>query len=443
MTRTVLAPRLGEGVDELTLGRWLVEEGQAVEENQNLMELESDKVVTELPSPVAGVLVRRLVSEGATVAVGDPLALLEERASATEAIIENPTGTSILPPIGTEGALPPESTFATDIPGLNKNQRATVQNDTMYREFASSPGGSRRPLASPLARKVAAQKGVDLARVRPSSLGGRITKQDVLDAADRLDAVDRLDATDRFDAVDRFDAAADREPGDERRPHSTTRRRIAERMMESLGSTAQVLTVMEADLGTVLADREGRRREFEQRGVRLTLTAYFASVVARALREHPIMNASWTDQGMVYHGAIHLGIAVSLGPEGLLVPVIRNADRLSLFETARAIQDLAQRSRERKIGVEELRGGTFTITNHGTSGSLFATPILVKDQGGILGIGALQKRPVVLQVQGQDVIAIRPMAYLSLVFDHRILDGAEADGFLMTVKRGLETWTSA
>jgi 2-oxoglutarate dehydrogenase E2 component (dihydrolipoamide succinyltransferase) len=212
--------------------------------------------------------------------------------------------------------------------------------------------------------------------------------------------------------------------------------------MESLGSTAQVLTVMEADLGAVLADREVHRGEFEQRGIHLTLTAYFASVVARALRDHPIMNASWTDQGMVYHGAIHLGIAVSLGPEGLLVPVIRNADRLSLFETAAAIQDLAQRARERKVGVEELRGGTFTITNHGTSGSLFATPILVKGQGGILGIGALQKRPVVLQVQGQDVIAIRPMAYLSLVFDHRILDGAEADAFLMSVKRALETWTS-
>jgi len=412
MNRTLRAPRLGEGVDELTLGRWLVKEGQAVRENQNLVELESDKVVTELPSPVAGVLVQRLVPEGATVAVGDPLAILEEGSTLT------PTTSAGDPP----PELPP--TTPADTPSVTPALTPT-------KGTPPGPGNPEkvqpRPLASPLARKVAAQRGVDLNLLRGSALNGRITKQDVLDAAEERDRDLGGETT---------------LGGDETRPHSTTRRRIAERMMESLGSTAQVLTVMEADLGEVLADREVHRGEFEQRGVHLTLTAYFASVVARALRDHPIMNASWTDQGMVYHGAIHLGIAVSLGPEGLLVPVIRNADRLSLFETATAIQDLAQRARERKVGVEELRGGTFTITNHGTSGSLFATPILVKGQGGILGIGALQKRPVVLQVQGQDVIAIRPMAYLSLVFDHRILDGAEADAFLMSVKRALETWTS-
>jgi 2-oxoglutarate dehydrogenase E2 component (dihydrolipoamide succinyltransferase) len=397
-----------------------VKEGQAVRENQNLVELESDKVVTELPSPVAGVLVQRLVPEGATVAVGDPLAILEEGSTLT------PTTSAGDPPPELPPTTPPELPPATpaDTPALTPALIPT-------KGTPPGPGNPEkvqpRPLASPLARKVAAQRGVDLNLLRGSALNGRITKQDVLDAAEERDRDLGGETT---------------LGGDETRPHSTTRRRIAERMMESLGSTAQVLTVMEADLGAVLADREVHRGEFEQRGVHLTLTAYFASVVARALRDHPIMNASWTDQGMVYHGAIHLGIAVSLGPEGLLVPVIRNADRLSLFETATAIQDLAQRARERKVGVEELRGGTFTITNHGTSGSLFATPILVKGQGGILGIGALQKRPVVLQVQGQDVIAIRPMAYLSLVFDHRILDGAEADAFLMSVKRALETWTS-
>ena len=420
MNRTLRAPRLGEGVDELTLGRWLVKEGQAVRENQNLVELESDKVVTELPSPVAGVLVQRLVPEGATVVVGDPLAILEEGSTLT------PTTSAGDPPPELPPTTPPElpPTTPADTPSVTPALTPT-------KGTPPGPGNPEkvrpRPLASPLARKVAAQRGVDLNLLRGSALNGRITKQDVLDAAEERDR----------DLGDETTLG-----GDETRPHSTTRRRIAERMMESLGSTAQVLTVMEADLGAVLADREVHRGEFEQRGVHLTLTAYFASVVARALRDHPIMNASWTDQGMVYHGAIHLGIAVSLGPEGLLVPVIRNADRLSFFETAAAIQDLAQRARERKVGVEELRGGTFTITNHGTSGSLFATPILVKGQGGILGIGALQKRPVVLQVQGQDVIAIRPMAYLSLVFDHRILDGAEADAFLMSVKRALETWTS-
>ena len=420
MNRTLRAPRLGEGVDELTLGRWLVKEGQAVRENQNLVELESDKVVTELPSPVAGVLVQRLVPEGATVAVGDPLAILEEGSTLT------PTTSAGDPPPELPPTTPPELPPAT--PAVTPSVTPAL---IPTKGTPPGPGNPEkvqpRPLASPLARKVAAQRGVDLNLLRGSALNGRITKQDVLDAAEERDRDLGGETT---------------LGGDETRPHSTTRRRIAERMMESLGSTAQVLTVMEADLGEVLADREVHRGEFEQRGVHLTLTAYFASVVARALRDHPIMNASWTDQGMVYHGAIHLGIAVSLGPEGLLVPVIRNADRLSLFETATAIQDLAQRARERKVGVEELRGGTFTITNHGTSGSLFATPILVKGQGGILGIGALQKRPVVLQVQGQDVIAIRPMAYLSLVFDHRILDGAEADAFLMSVKRALETWTS-
>jgi 2-oxoglutarate dehydrogenase E2 component (dihydrolipoamide succinyltransferase) len=405
-----------------------VKEGQAVRENQNLVELESDKVVTELPSPVAGVLVQRLVPEGATVAVGDPLAILEEGSTLT------PTTSAGDPPPELPPTTPPElpPTTPPELPPATPADTPAL-TPALIPTKGTPPGPGNpekvqpRPLASPLARKVAAQRGVDLNLLRGSALNGRITKQDVLDAAEERDRDLGGETT---------------LGGDETRPHSTTRRRIAERMMESLGSTAQVLTVMEADLGAVLADREVHRGEFEQRGVHLTLTAYFASVVARALRDHPIMNASWTDQGMVYHGAIHLGIAVSLGPEGLLVPVIRNADRLSLFETATAIQDLAQRARERKVGVEELRGGTFTITNHGTSGSLFATPILVKGQGGILGIGALQKRPVVLQVQGQDVIAIRPMAYLSLVFDHRILDGAEADAFLMSVKRALETWTS-
>jgi 2-oxoisovalerate dehydrogenase E2 component (dihydrolipoyl transacylase) len=193
---------------------------------------------------------------------------------------------------------------------------------------------------------------------------------------------------------------------------------------------------MEADLSKVAKHRVGNKATFERDGVNLTFTAYFLSAVVAGLKAYPLTNSSWSDEGLLVHKNINLGMAVSLGEDGLIVPVIKNADNLSLLAMARSVNDLANRARNKKLQPDDVRGGTFTLTNHGTSGSLFAFPVINQPQSGILGIGAMQKRVVVID----DAIAIRPMVYMSFVFDHRILDGASADWFLAKVKETLENW---
>jgi 2-oxoglutarate dehydrogenase E2 component (dihydrolipoamide succinyltransferase) len=223
-------------------------------------------------------------------------------------------------------------------------------------------------------------------------------------------------------------------------PHSTMRRRIAEHMVFSKRTAPHVTTVMEADLQRVVAHYQANREAFARDGAKLTYTAYIAAAAVQALRAFPIVNSSWEQEGVRIHPNINLGLAVSLGDEGLIVPVLRRADELSLLGFARAIADLAARARGRKLTPEEVRDGTFTITNHGISGSLMATPVINQPQCGILGVGAIQKRVVVMETDGGDSIAIRPMVYLSFTFDHRFLDGASADGFLARVVDGLENW---
>jgi pyruvate/2-oxoglutarate dehydrogenase complex dihydrolipoamide acyltransferase (E2) component len=214
------------------------------------------------------------------------------------------------------------------------------------------------------------------------------------------------------------------------------RRTIAGRMVASIQTSPHVTTVMEADLSRVAAHRETHRAEFEHSGVHLTYTAYFISAILKALKAHQMVNSSWTEEGIRLHGEVNIGMAVSLGEEGLIVPVIKGAEDLSLLGLARAINDLSERARGKALKPDEVQGATFTLTNHGTAGSLFATPIINQPQCAILGTGAVQKRVVVIN----DAIAIRPMLYLSLTFDHRILDGAQADSFLNAVVAGLENW---
>jgi 2-oxoglutarate dehydrogenase E2 component (dihydrolipoamide succinyltransferase) len=224
-------------------------------------------------------------------------------------------------------------------------------------------------------------------------------------------------------------------------PLNTMRRKIAERMVTSKRTSPHVTTVMEADLHRVVAHYTANRPIFARNGAKLTYTAYFAAAAAQALRAFPMVNSSWTDAGIQLHPQVNLGLAVSLGEEGLIVPVLKNADELSLLGLARAIGDLANRAREHRLNSQDVQGGTFTITNHGISGSLFATPIINQPQCAILGVGAIQKRVVVIEdAAGGDTIAIRPMVYLSLTFDHRILDGASGDGFLAKVVEVLENW---
>ena len=224
-------------------------------------------------------------------------------------------------------------------------------------------------------------------------------------------------------------------------PLTNMRRTIAERMIQSLGTSAHVLTVMEADMSRVIEHRNAHKQEFAEENIRLTFTAYFIQALAAALYSHPRVNSSWRAEGLFLHSEINIGMAVALGEDGLIVPVIRNTDTLSLREIARKISDLAERARAKKLLPEEVQDATFSLTNHGLSGSLFATPIIAQPQVGILGTGRIQKRAVVVSdAAGNDAIAIRPMVYLSFVFDHRVLDGEGADKFLYDVKERLEKW---
>jgi 2-oxoglutarate dehydrogenase E2 component (dihydrolipoamide succinyltransferase) len=285
--------------------------------------------------------------------------------------------------------------------------------------------------------RIAAEHGVNLQDVQGTGLNGRITKNDVLNFVQS----GRSGAAPSGQSVPRHSPAVTSSEGDELIKHTAIRRQIAEHMLASLKTSPHVLTVMEADMSRVIAHRAAHKETFARDGVTLTFTAYFLAAIVAGLKAHPLTNSTWTDEGVRVHRAVNLGMAASLGADGLIVPVIRNADDLSLLALARAVNDLAARARAKKLQPEEVRGGTFTLTNHGTAGSLFAMPIINQPQCGILGTGAIQKRAVaVTDAAGGDAVAVRPMVFLSFVFDHRILDGASADAFLSKVKETLEGW---
>ena len=283
---------------------------------------------------------------------------------------------------------------------------------------------------SPVVAKIAAEHGVNLQQVQGTGLNGRITKNDVLNFVESgKSTAHSVPATARL--------TPETGAHDTLIKHTVIRKQIAEHMVLSKHTSPHVLTVMEADVSRVAKHRSSNKEIFGRDGVNLTFTAYFLMAIVAGLKAYPMVNSAWTDEGILVHKDINLGMATSLGEEGLIVPVIKGADNLSLLAMARTVNDLANRARARKLQPDEVKGGTFTLTNHGTSGSLFAFPVINQPQSGILGVGAMQKRVVVID----DAIAIRPMVYLSFVFDHRILDGASADSFLMKVKETLENWT--
>jgi 2-oxoglutarate dehydrogenase E2 component (dihydrolipoamide succinyltransferase) len=293
---------------------------------------------------------------------------------------------------------------------------------------------------SPVVAKIAAEHGVNLQQVHGTGLNGRITKNDVLDYVEsqksKVQGLSPQAGT--FQPANLKPSA-----GDQLIKHTVIRKQIAEHMVMSKHTSPHVLTVMEADMSRVAKHRAANKEMFARDGVNLTFTAYFMMAIVAGLKQYPTVNSSWSDEGIVVHRDINIGMATSLGEEGLIVPVIKGADNLSLLAMARAVNDLANRARTKKLQTDEVKGGTFTLTNHGISGSLLAFPVINQPQCGILGVGAVQKRVVVIPADrgaGDEAIAIRPMAYLSFVFDHRILDGASADWFLMKVKETLENW---
>ncbi len=447
MATQLTAPLMGEGVEELTLVKWLKQEGEQVEENESIVEVETDKVATELPSPASGVVLQRLAEEGQTVKVGDLLAWIgeagedvsvaQEKSARQPGALRHTNNTGG----GAHGAenLLEEKSLAERVETSNPASSVSDSADITERI------GKRDAFLSPLVKRMLAENHLDASQISGTGQDGRITKQDVLAYLDSEGKSGVNPATLRqAQGADKPLAELVEASGTAKaglHPVSSIRRTIAQRMLESLNTSAHVLTVMEADLSRVEAHRKLNKPLFAQDGVRLTLTPYFVAAITAALKANPKVNSSWTDEGLLIHPDINIGMAVSLGDEGLIVPVIKNADTLSLLGIARQVNDLAERARGKKLKPEEVRGGTFSLTNHGMSGSLFASPIITQPQVGILGTGLVQKRAVVItDDQGNDSIAIRPMVYLSFVFDHRVLDGEGADNFLRKVKDTLENW---
>jgi len=422
MAEKLLAPRLGEGVTELFVSDWLKNEGDTVEEMEPVVEVETDKVATELPSPAAGVILKIMAAKGSTVQVGEVMAYIGEPGESLENLSS------------------PEVVEADESKENDENE----QNKEAPAEMVSEMEKPATRL-SPLVKKIAAQHNIDLNDVKGTGAGGRITKDDVLSFLDKKFRVEKPEQDTKVDKL--VVEPAVKEKGDKKQgsgklvPHSSMRRRIADNMVKAIQSTPHVLTVMEADLTSVLSHKKANQAAFAEKGIRLTLTAYFIAAIVEALKAYPMANSSWTDEGVLVHNSINLGMAVALGENGLIVPVIKNAASLSLLGIAQQVNDLAQRARAKKLTVDEVKDVTFSLTNHGSGGSLFATPIINEPQSGILGTGVLQKRPVVISdAQVNDAIAIRPMIYLSYVFDHRVLDGEGADKFLSIVKEKLEHW---
>jgi len=447
----VIMPQLGESVVEGTVTKWLKRQHERIQEFEPLVEINTDKVDTEVPSPATGTVLQLLVAEGQTVRAGTVLALIGEPGDVVDQV----------PKAGTDDGefAPSDVRIAMSTPPA----RPSIPTPPLAGRAAVS--SSEVGFISPVVARIAADRGVDLSKVTGSGQGGRITKKDVLNYLEVKKPTppweepasgELFRPTEEVFGEFKPSVAGPqprREPPGPQgaapaakvQPLDPVRARIAEHMVRSRHTSPHVTTVMEADLGRVIGHRATNRPAFEQEGVNLTLSPYFVAATVAALKQVPIVNSSWSDQGIVLHPQINVGMAVSLGDKGLIVPVVKNADRLSLLALARSVNDLSERARNRKLDPEEVQGGTFTITNHGVSGSLLAMPIINQPQCAILGIGKLQKRVMVIENQGPgggpgDSLAVRPMVYLTLTFDHRMIDGAIADHFLAAVVQALQSW---
>lgn len=407
MATKVLVPLLGEGVEEVTVIKWLKKEGDSVNELEPLLEVNTDKVDTEIPAPASGTVLKIMAEEGVPARVGEILAFIGKPGESVEGgKVESAPAKAESKAAGQKSTSAQPETF---------DVRTSTQKDLGF--------------ISPVVAKVAAEHGVNLQEVKGTGLNGRITKNDVLNYVDKQGS--------KVEGRTPQPAALKPIEGDELIKHTVIRKQIAEHMVMSKRTSPHVLTVMEADMSRVAKHRAANKEIFARDGIKLTFTAYFMMAIVAGLKAYPTVNSSWTDDGILVHKSVNIGMATSLGEEGLIVPVIKDADNLSLLAMARTVNDLAKRARSKKLQPDDVKGGTFTLTNHGISGSLFAFPVINQPQCGILGVGAMQKRVVVTE---DDAIAIRPMVYLSFVFDHRILDGASADWFLAKVKETLENW---
>ncbi len=467
---TITMPKLGESVTEGTIGTWLKQVGDRVDKYEPLLEVDSDKVNTEVPSPVAGVLVEILVEPATTVPVGTGLCRIDETGG---------TGIPAIEPVGS-------------VPGRNGSPDANGDRTGRAEPSHLMPVRRKGEIAdemellrvrsSPAVRRIAEEHGVDIAQIAGSGIGGRVTRQDILAyLAQTAPATQPAEVGDeglaeasvgealeeaagapprpvpvaaevgtrtppavsepaavatRYEEVAHVPARTHVQifPGDEVIPVSPMRRTIAEHMVRSERTAPHVTVVMEVDMTSVVAYRAARKEEFRRReGIELTYLPFAIKAATLALRDHPRLNAAWDEERIVQRGAINIGVAVAL-EDGLIVPVIRHADRLSLAGLMHAVAEMAGKARAGTLGPDDVSGGTFTVNNPGTFGSLVSTPILVQPQAAILSTEAIVKRPVVVD----DMIGIRSMMNLSLSIDHRVLDGLAAARFLQQVKGWLE-----
>ncbi len=424
----VVMPQMGESIVEGTVTKWLKNVGDAVERDEPLLEISTDKVDSEVPAPSAGVLSEVLVDEGQTVVINTVLArILGDGEAASAASVGDAVQNGSAASVGDAATItaPPSP----------------------ERQADEGP----RPRSSPLVRRLAKEHGIDLRLIAGTGQGGRISKKDIEEylASGEQGAASTADApapgavaggfTDTG-AVEAFSASPEARFGDHRvEPISTMRKRIAQHMVMTKRVAPHVSTIHQVDVTRVARLREREKIEFEKRnGVKLTYMPFLLHAAAAALKAYPLVNASLDGEEVVYHNDVNIGVAVALDP-GLIVPVIRKADEKSIVDLQKAVADLAFRARNKQLRPEEVRQGTFSISNYGSYGSLLATPAINQPQSAILGLGAIHKEPVVID----DAIAIRSVCYVTLTFDHRLLDGAAADLFVGRLKAVIEDWNES
>jgi 2-oxoglutarate dehydrogenase E2 component (dihydrolipoamide succinyltransferase) len=442
MSTNVVMPQMGESIAEGTIVRWIKKVGDQVDRDEPLFEISTDKVDAEIPSPAAGVLADIKVKEGETVPVNSVVAVIGSAGDVTTAGATSGNGDRVAAPSAEAG-----QHEASELPQAAVGQPEEDDEEIFEEEGDGDESGGRpsrdelrRQKSSPLVRRIAKEHNVDIRLVKGTGISGRVTKNDILSYIES--------GTPASSPQQGGAAAAPRpsprsapqggptfKPGENVQivPMSVMRKKIAEHMVLSAHTSPHVYSVYEVNFGRVSALREKHKAQYESAGAKLTFTAFIAKVLIDALRQFPVVNASLDGDNIVYKKDINLGIAVALD-NGLIVPVIRNADEKNLLGLSRAINDIAARARTKKLNPEEVQAGTFTITNPGIFGALYGLPLINQPQVAILGVGSIEKRAVVID----DAIGIRPMCHLTLGYDHRLIDGADAGRFLLFVKERLE-----
>jgi pyruvate dehydrogenase E2 component (dihydrolipoyllysine-residue acetyltransferase) len=431
MPTDVVMPQMGESIAEGTIVRWIKKEGDQVARDEPLFEISTDKVDAEIPSPAAGIVDEIRVHEGETVPVNSVVAIIRQADEKQSKKVAG-NGTATPPTQAPPASAPPAPDSAAPAPA------ATTQPVAPPSEVPPAEGiESRiRQRSSPLVRKIAKDRNIDISTIHGTGIAGRVTKRDILDFIAGSDPTTATAAARPAPPAPSLPESSGL-PG-QTQPMSVMRKRIAEHMVLSRRTSAHVHSVFEVNFHRVAQIREAKKAEYEKAGAKLTYLSFILKAVVEGLKAVPVVNASIDGDNIVYHEDVNIGIAVALD-WGLIVPVIKKADGNNLLGLSRAVTDLATRARNKQLKPDEVSGGTFTVTNPGVFGALFGMPIINQPQVAILGVGNVEKRPVVID----DAIAIRPMAYLTLGYDHRLIDGAVADQFMSHVKQTLQNWDPA